>query len=149
MAECDVCQRSHYEAISPPGLLQPLPIPKGAWRDISIDFIESLPKSGGKTVLWVVIDRFTKCAHCIPLPHPYTAKMVAELFVQEIFRLHGMPQRIVSDRDPIFLSLFWETFFALQGTQLCKSTAYHPQSDGQIENLNRTVEQFIFEMCIV
>lgn len=143
VAECDTCQRNHYESINPPGLLQPLSIPENAWRDISMDFVEGLPSCNGKSVLWVVIDRFTKYAHFVPLSHPYTAKMVADVFIQDIFRLHGMPRSIVTDRDPIFLSLFWESFFKSQGTTLCRSTAYHPESDGQTENLNRTVDQYL------
>lgn len=102
--------RSHYEALSPLGLLQPILIPAGAWEDISMDFIEGLPKIHGKTVIWVVVDRLTKFAHFVPLAHPYTAKTVAEAFVQEIFKLHGMPKFIISDHDPIFLSKFWEEF---------------------------------------
>lgn len=106
VAECDTCQRNHYEFINPPGLLQPLSIPENAWRDIFYGLVEGLPSCNGKSVLWVMVDRFTKYAHFVPLSHPYTAKMVADLFIQEIFRLHGMPRSIVTDRDPIFLSLF-------------------------------------------
>ena len=91
VAECDICQRNHYESISPPGLLQPLSIPAGVWRDISIDFIEGLLNCNCKTVLWVIIDRLTKYGHFVPLPHPHTTKVVAEKFVQEVFRLHEMP----------------------------------------------------------
>lgn len=81
VAECDICQRNHYEAIHPPGLLQPNKIPDGAWLDISIDFIEGLPNSGGKSVILVVVDRFTKYAHFLPLAHPYSAATVAEVFI--------------------------------------------------------------------
>ncbi|XP_061993942.1 uncharacterized protein LOC133711877 [Rosa rugosa] len=143
VAECDVCQRNHYEAILPPGLLLPLAIPERAWQGISMDFIEGLPNDQGKSVLWVIVDRFSKYVHFIPISHPYTAKTIAELFVKEIFRLHGMPEAIVTNRDPIFLSQFWEAFFKMQGTKLHRSTAYHPESDGQTENLNRTVEQYL------
>lgn len=108
-----------------------------------MDFIEGLPKSQGKTVIWVVVDKLTKVAHFVPLSHPYTAASLASVFISEIFRLHGMPEVIVSDRDPVFMSLFWEEFFKLQGTILSKSTAYHPQTDGQTENLNRTLEQYL------
>lgn len=143
VAECDVCQRNNYETVLPPGLLQPNKIPDGAWLDISMDFIEGLPKSGGKSVILVVVDRFTKYAHFLPLTHPYSASTVAELFIQGVFKLHGMPKTIITDRDPLFLSAFWEAFFKAQGTELCKSTAYHPQSDGQTENLNRSLEQYL------
>ncbi|XP_050379620.1 uncharacterized protein LOC126796952 [Argentina anserina] len=143
VTECEECQRNHAENIKPPGLLQPLPIPDQAWKEISMDFIEGLPKVEGKTVIWVVIDRLTKYGHFIPLAHPYTAASLAQVFVQEIFRLHGQPVNITSDRDPTFMSLFWEAFFKLQGTKLSRSMAYHPQSDGQTENLNKTVEQFL------
>lgn len=91
-----------------------------------MDFIEGLPKSHGKTVILVVIDRLTTFAHFVALAYPFTAKLVAEAFVQEIFRLHGMPKSIISDMDPLFLSKFWEEFFQLQGTKLLKSSAYHP-----------------------
>lgn len=143
VAKCDTCQRNHYETILPPGLLQPNKIPDGAWLDISMDFIEGLPKSGGMSVILVIVDRFTKYAHFLPLSHPYSAASVAEAFIQGIFKLHGMPRTIISDRDPLFLSLLWEAFFKAQGTELCKSIAYHPQSDGQTENLNRSLEQYL------
>ncbi|KAL6286677.1 hypothetical protein ACE6H2_011067 [Prunus campanulata] len=143
LAHCDTCQRQHYEAINPPGLLNPLPVPDYAWQSISMDFIVGLPPSRGKTVIMVVVDRLTKSAHFVPLAHPFTAPKVAEIFVNTIFKLHGMPQSLISDRDPIFLSNFWESFFKLQGTKLCFSSAYHPQSDGQTEVVNRILEQYL------
>lgn len=91
----------------------------------------------------MVVDRLSKYAHFIPLAHPYTASKVAELFVRDVVRLHGPPRSIVSDRDPIFIGNFWESFFSLQKTQLCRSSAYHPQSDGQIEVTNRTLECYL------
>lgn len=143
VAACDQCQRQNYEALKPPGLLQSLPIPEAIWVDISMDFIEGLPPSQGKNAILVVVDRLSKYGHFIAISHPYTATGIADIFLKEIFRLHGMPRSIVSDRDPIFTSHFWETLFKLQGTKLCRSSAYHPQSDGQTEVVNRSVEHFL------
>lgn len=140
---CEVCQRNKSEVVSPPGFLNPLPIPTDVWIDISMDFIDGFPSSNRKNSILVVVDRLTKYAHFIPLTHPYSAHSVADIFVREIVRLHGMPRSIVSDRDPIFLSKFWEAYFSLQNTQLCRRSAYHPQSDGQTEVTNRTLECYL------
>ncbi|PNX61565.1 retrotransposon Ty-3/Gypsy protein, partial [Trifolium pratense] len=130
---CDICQRQKYTATTPGGLLQPLPIPNAIWEDLSIDFITGLPKSKGFEAVLVVVDRLSKYSHFILLKHPYTAKSVAELFVKEVVRLHGIPSTIISDRDPLFISHFWSELFKLQGTKLKMSSAYHPETDGQTE----------------
>jgi hypothetical protein len=91
----------------------------------------------------VVVDKFSKFAHFIPLLHPYSASKVAQVFLDNIFRLHGMPTHIVSDRDPIFTSTFWKEFFKLAHTTLCMSSAYHPQSDGQTERVNQCLETYL------
>ena len=112
-----------------------------------MDFIKSLPLSNGKDTILVVVDRLNKSAHFLPLAHPFTAKTVAEKFVEGVFKLHGMPRSIISDRDPVFISNFWREFFKLSGTQLKMSSAYHPQTDGQSEVVNRCVEQYL--RCLV
>ena len=91
-----------------------------------MDFIEGLPKSEGFSAILVVVDRFTKVSHFLPLKHPFTAASVAKVFLNNIVRLHGLPLSIVSDRDKIFTSAFWKELFQVWGTELQMSTGYHP-----------------------
>ncbi|KAJ0816356.1 putative nucleotidyltransferase, Ribonuclease H [Helianthus annuus] len=146
--ECSVCQRAKNETVAYPGLLQPLPVPKTIFSDISMDFISGLPRIQGKDTIMVIVDRFTKYGHFIPLSHPYTAAKVASVFLDNIFKIHGNPDTIVSDRDPVFISAFWQEFMKLQGVKLAMSSAYHPQSDGQTEVLNRCLEAYLRSMCM-
>lgn len=128
-----ICQKHKYETLAPAGLLQPLPVPNRVWEDISLDFIVGLPSSNSFVTILVVVNRFSKHSHFIALSHPFTAKTVAALFCREIVRLHGIPRSILSDRNVVFLSAFWQELFRLKRTRLRMGTLYYPQSDGQTE----------------
>ncbi|KAJ8762999.1 hypothetical protein K2173_023204 [Erythroxylum novogranatense] len=102
-----LARRNKTDHLAPAGLLQPLPIPDRIWSDVSMDFINSLPTSGGCQVIMVVVDRLSKYAHFISMSQPCTSLSVAKAFISNIVRLHGIPSSIVSDRDRIFMSNFW------------------------------------------
>jgi hypothetical protein len=140
---CSVCQQAKPERVKYPGLLQPLSVPPQAWHTISLDFIEGLPRSGHANCILVVVDKFSKYGHFLILSHPFTAARVARVFLDHIYKLHGLPTNIISDRDRIFTSTFWQNLFRLTDTKLCMSSAYHPQSDGQTERLNQCLETFL------
>ncbi|MCH90884.1 hypothetical protein A2U01_0011807, partial [Trifolium medium] len=141
--QCSICQQAKASNVLPAGLLQPLPIPSQVWEDVAMDFITGLPNSHGFTVIMVVIDRLTKYSHFVPQKSDYSSKSVAEAFMENIVKLHGLPKSIVSDRDKVFTSAFWKHLFKLQGTTLAMSTAYHPQTDGQSEALNKCLEMYL------
>ena len=140
---CTVCQQAKPEHCRQPGLLQPHEIPPHPWHTISWDFMEGLPKSNGFEVILVVIDKLTKFAHFLPLKHPYTAHQVALVFFDQVYRLHRMPARIISDRDPVFTSTFWQELFRLSDTILNMSSSRHPETGGQTERLNQCLEAFL------
>lgn len=108
-----------------------------------MDFVEGLPSLGSANAILVVVDKFSKFAHFIPLRHLFTAESVAKLFLDNVYRLHGMPLCIISNRDRIFTSKFWQTLFWLAGVQLHMSSTYHPQTDGQTERVNQCLETYL------
>lgn len=110
---CQVCQQAKSEHVKLPGLLQPLLVPEQAWSSISMDFIEGLPKSGSFDAILVVIDCFTKYSPFIPLSHPYTTLQDAQLYLNQVYKLPGLPSSIVSNRDRIFTSRIWQELFRL------------------------------------
>lgn len=108
-----------------------------------MDFNEGLPQSGRYNYIMVVVDKLSLYAHIVGLTHPFTASTVASAFMDNIHKLHSMPESIISDRDKIFTSHFWQQMVALTGTQLRMSSSYHPQNDGQTERVNQCVEAFL------
>ncbi|GJX38757.1 retrotransposable element Tf2 [Tanacetum coccineum] len=126
-----------------PGYLQPLPIPEKVWSEVSMDFIVGLPKSHGNTVIFVVVDRLSKYAHFMALNHPYTASSVAQVILDFVYKLHGLPNSIVSDKDDVFISNFWQSLFKLLKVYLKISTSYYPQTNGQTKVVNKCLECFL------
>ena len=141
---CQLCQECKPQNVCSAGLLQPLPVPDKRWESMSMDIITHLPMSDNGFLSYVVfIDRLSKMAHFVPATASLDSERLARLFVNNIFRLHGMPKSIVSDCDSRFMSRFWKSVFEILGTKLLYSSAYHPQTDGQTERTNRTLEQML------
>jgi hypothetical protein len=140
--DCAVCLQAKPDRARYPGLLQPLTVPSTAWEIISMYFIEGLPLSGNANAILVVVDKYTKFAHFVPLKHPFSASM-ARLFMDNIYKLHGLPKSIIFDRDRIFTSRLWQLLFQLAGIQLRMSSSYHPQTDSQTERVNQCLETFL------
>ena len=137
---CEKCQRNKPSQERPAGLLQPLPIPGTRWETVTMDFMTHLPKTPrGYDAITVFVDKFTKHAHFVPSTTTDTATDVARQFFDNVFRHHGMPTTIVSDRDTKFTSQFWQELHRLMDVKLAMSTAYHPQTDGQTEVMNNTL----------
>ncbi|GJT58365.1 putative reverse transcriptase domain-containing protein [Tanacetum coccineum] len=131
VSKCLICQQVKIEHQRASGLLQPLEIPVWKWDEISMDFVTGLPRTQRKhDAIWVVVDRLTKSAHFLPIRKDYPVSKLAEMFQQEIVRLHGTPSAIVSDRDPRFTSRFWKGLQKAWGTRLKFSTTFHPETDG-------------------
>ena len=148
VSKCLSCQKIKAERVRYPGKLHPIDAPQMKWECISMDFITGLPKSHGFDSIFVVVDMLTKVAHLFPVRKDYSAKDVAHTFMKGVFLYHGLPRRIVSDRDSKFTSNFWKSIFEATGTQLAYSTAYHPETDGQTERVNQVVEDILRAYCM-
>ena len=142
--KCLTCQQVKAEHQVSSGLLNPLQIPQWKWDNITMDFVFGFPLTQRKhDAVWVIVDRLTKSTHFLPVRLDYSMDRLAELYVSEIVRLHGIPLSIVSDRDPWFTSRFWKELQSSFGTRLNFSTAFHPQTDGQIERLIQVLEDML------
>lgn len=141
---CPHCQRNKSANAKPPGLLQPLPTPEHPWDSVSMDLITQLPKTeSGKDAILVVVCRLIKMVHIIPTTCTVGALGVAKLYRDHVWKLHGVPKDVVSDRGKEFCNAFTAELYRLIGTQQKLSTAYHPQTDGQTERVNRVLEDMV------
>lgn len=140
MAACQVCAQNKTSRQRPSGLLHPLPVPRRPWSHISLDFVTGLPRSEGNSVILTLVDRFSKMAHFVPLPKLPSAKETAEIMLAQVFRLHSLPQDVVSDRGPQFTAGFWKDLCRQLGATASLSSGFHPQSNGQKERYNQEME---------
>ncbi|KAH0607596.1 uncharacterized protein H6S33_002630 [Morchella sextelata] len=140
---CNVCDRSKAPCNAPYGVLRPMPIPDGPWRDVSMDFITDLPESDGYNEILVVVDRLTKMRHLIPTTKEADSKEVATLYIDNVWKLHGLPETMVSDRGTQFVAEFWRSLCDRLEISPKFSTAFHPQTDGQTERINAVMEQYL------
>ena len=144
IARCMECQKVKAKHRHPMGLLQPLPIPEKKWEVITMDFITVLPRMTKKhDSIMVVVDKLTKVAHFVPVNTMYTTINIAEIFMKEIAKLHGIPRTIVLDRDTKFTSNFWRVLFKGFGININFSTTYYPQTDGKMERVNQIIEDIL------
>ena len=140
---CEVCQRIKSARHSPYGHLKPLQIPQARWTSVSMDFITGLPLANTFDMILVVVDRLTKMAHFVPCQSNLDAAGFARLYLCHIYKLHGLPLDIVSDRGSVFTSGFSKALACLLGIKQNLSTAFHPQTDGHTERVNAILEQYL------
>jgi hypothetical protein len=142
--QCQSCQANKGSNQLPIGLLQSIEIPGKRWETVSMDLITKLPTtSRGNDAIIVFVDKFSKMVHYAATTTTCAAPEVARIFFDNVVKLHGVPKSIISDRDPRFTSRFWQQLWKLLGTELRMSTSHHPQTDGQTERSNRTLEDIL------
>jgi Integrase zinc binding domain len=140
---CDQCQRNKSSSRAPAGLVQPLEVPKEPWEYVSLDFIMALPPSDGFDSILVFVDKLSKSKVLVPTVTTVTAKETARLYFDKVYCRHGLARKIISDRDVRFTGAFWQELHKLLQVRLAMSSSFHPQTDGQTERSNRTLEEMI------
>jgi len=146
---CDLCKKSKAPRHKPYGKLRPLQIPDAPWHSVSLDFITGLPPSTEPLTqtmydsILVIVDRLTVYSYFIPFVKNGNTLQFVYVFIRNIVANHGMPRELISDRDKLFTSHFWQALAARLGERHCLSTAFHPQTDGQTERTNQTLEQYL------
>jgi len=149
VSSCLTCQKAKTEHQRPRGMLQQLEIPEWKWDNIAMDFVTHLPRTvRNHDAIWVIVDRLTKSAHFLAMNLRMSMTKLAQMYINEIVRLHGVPLSIVSDRDPRFTSRFWQTLQNAMGSRLTMSSAYHPQTDGQSERTIQSLEDLL-RTCVL
>ncbi|KAK3553204.1 hypothetical protein QTP86_031796 [Hemibagrus guttatus] len=145
--QCATCAQAQTSRQRPKGLLEPLPVPRRPWSHLSVDFLTDLPDSGGFMAIMAVVDRFSKGCKLVPLKGLGTAMQTADAMFAHVFRNFGLPEDIVSDRDPQFTSRVWRALCARLDIGVSLSSSHHPQSNGQAEHLNQEIGRFLRSYC--
>ncbi|KAJ9530666.1 hypothetical protein QJQ45_014820 [Haematococcus lacustris] len=141
---CDACQRDKSSNSKPGGLLRPLTVPGYRWEHVSMDLVTKLPTgTHGYDAICVIVDRLSKMVHFVPCKESMNAMAFARLFINNVFKLHGLPAEVLTDRGAHFNNKFWHAVKKLLGMKTNMSTAYRPQSDGQTERYNRVLEEML------
>ena len=143
VSTCDMCLCTKTIKQSPTRELHPLPIPDAPWDTISVDFITELPESNGQDSIMVVVNSVTKHSHFVSTVTTISSIIAAQLYIQHVWKHHGLPKRVASDRGPQFVAEFTMEIYRLLGIKLAATMAYHPQGDGQMERVNQELEQFL------
>jgi hypothetical protein len=144
---CDTCKRKKHSNQKPKGFLNPIPPPEQPWETVTNDFITQLPNSKGYDGIWVGADPLTKEAHFIPIKSDIDTEETVDLYMKNIWKHHGLPKKMLSDRGTQFTSKLMKGLFKRLGIEGSYSTAYHPQTDGQTERINQELEQYLRIFC--
>ena len=144
VSHCNLCLHTKIQRHLLTGELQPLPIPEERWDVISVDFISELPELGGYDSVMVAVDSVGKCSHFVKTVTTVTATGAANLYLRNVWKLHGLPWKVISDRGPQFVAAFMKELYRLLGIEAATSTAYHLQTDGQTERVNQELEQYLW-----